>query len=420
MIICRQIQKSGNTVNQFIYILTIIVYLLFPILCSTQTMSGNWNLHTIDHSSFGADGTKLFDADHDGDLDIICGWEQGNIARLYLNSSPQNEWPFVEVPAPAVEDAIVADLDQDGSTDIITFSEGKHQRITIHWAPVKEDYLDKEKWHSTDIPATINITQWMFGQVMDVDGKNGPDLVVGSKNNDAILGWLEAPKDARKMEDWKLHTIASAGWIMSIEIVDINNDDRMDILISDRYGDSSGVKWFENPGLLEVNKENKWNAHSIGLNNKHPMFLDIERNSNGIGWEIWVPEASDGLYHFSQTDPDGLTWKVDKLDFPEFSGTVGKSTCIGDVNGDGVAEIISTYEKAENRSGVVCSYYDPVEDKWQHQDISGINGIKYDFARLLDLDGDGDPDILTSEENNNSDKIPGLGVIWYENPWIDK
>ena len=134
--------------------------------------------------------------------------------------------------------------------------------------------------------------------------------------------------------------------------------------------------------------------------------------------EIWIPDANEGLYRFIQNDHQGLAWRQEKIPFPEFSGLVGKSICIGDLNQDGSPEIISTYEKAENRSGVVCSFFNKKEGNWRHQDVSGINGIKYDFATLMDMDGDGDLDILTSEENNNSDTDPGLGVIWYENPWF--
>ena len=39
-------------------------------------------------------------------------------------------------------------------------------------------------------------------------------------------------------------------------------------------------------------------------------------------------------------------------------------------------------------------------------------GSKYDLVELIDLDDDGDLDVLTCEENVN------LGVIWYENPTI--
>ena len=47
---------------------------------------------------------------------------------------------------------------------------------------------------------------------------------------------------------------------------------------------------------------------------------------------------------------------------------------------------------------------------WRDLEISGPLGVKYDRVELLDLDDDGDLDVLTCEEADN------LGVIWYENP----
>ncbi|MCB0665734.1 MAG: VCBS repeat-containing protein [Saprospiraceae bacterium] len=403
-----------------LFLCLFIEFLLSPANLILAQSESAWKIHVIDNTSFGADGTKLYDADQDGDLDIICGWEQGNIARLYFNASFPQRWSFVEVNAAAVEDAIIADLDQNGMPDIITFSEGDHRRITIHWAPAREHYFDSGKWISEDIPVTIDITQWMFGESMDVDGKYGPDLIVGGKNKGAMLGWLEAPENPRAIKDWNLHKIAPVGWVMSIEIVDINQDRQPDILISDRYGEDNGVKWFENPGKESVRMNKKWQEHLIAMRGRQPMFLDVRRTANDELFEIWVPDAEAGIYHLTQMDMSGIKWKEEIISFPEFAGLRGKSICTGDLNQDGVNELITTYEMAENRSGVVCSYFNSNSRSWQHQDISGLKGVKYDFARLMDMDNDGDLDILTSEENNNNNKVPGLGVIWYENPWIGR
>jgi hypothetical protein len=49
-------------------------------------------------------------------------------------------------------------------------------------------------------------------------------------------------------------------------------------------------------------------------------------------------------------------------------------------------------------------------------DISGAPGVKYDLVVLVDMDGDGDLDVLTSEETAEDGSKKGLGVIWYENP----
>ena len=49
----------------------------------------------------------------------------------------------------------------------------------------------------------------------------------------------------------------------------------------------------------------------------------------------------------------------------------------------------------------------------QFEEISGDSrGVKFDLIQLLDLDQDGDLDLLTCEERDN------LGVIWYENPTL--
>mgnify|MGYP003392661066 FL=1 len=46
---------------------------------------------------------------------------------------------------------------------------------------------------------------------------------------------------------------------------------------------------------------------------------------------------------------------------------------------------------------------------WQAFDIGGLTGTKFDLVQLVDLDSDGDLDVITCEEREN------LGLIWYEN-----
>jgi hypothetical protein len=48
--------------------------------------------------------------------------------------------------------------------------------------------------------------------------------------------------------------------------------------------------------------------------------------------------------------------------------------------------------------------------KWTAHPVSGVDGVKHDLVELMDLDADGDLDVITTEEVKN------FGVIWYENP----
>jgi len=371
-----------------------------------------WIRHTIDDSSFGADGTKTCFANQDTLPDIVAGWEQGNVTRLYFHpGDPSEKWNFVEVPSPAVEDAFVADLDQDGFPDIITLSEGKHRRITVHWAPANWSQYDQSSaWESVDIPGSVDRTQWMFGVAQQVDGKHGVDLIVGSKGEDGKLGWLEAPANPRDMNQWQFHEISSAGWIMSIEVIDVNLDGYSDILISDRKGVARGVRWLQHP-VKRTKLDKPWQNHVIGLTQGEPMFLAITDWKGNQQPNIFVPDLYGQLNHFYRAA--GI-WERSQLTYPSGAGTRGKSVTAGDINLDGALDLVTTYEGAENRYGVMLSIQ--AASGWQHYTISDTLGRKFDFAKLIDLDQDGDLDVLTSEENNNSATQGGLGVIWYENP----
>lgn len=371
-----------------------------------------WKRHAIDDSSLGADGTKIADVNGDGKMDLVVGWEEGAVSRLYIQPhDPMKPWPFLEVPSPDVEDAFAVDLNGDKQMDLVTLSEGAHQRITIHWAPGNPpDYLDSNAWESEDIPATIGKTRWMFGRPVDMDGKNGLDLVVGSKDPDGTIGWLQAPKDARKVSEWVYHEISAAGWIMSIELLDMNGDGLKDLLITDRKGELRGLRWLENPGKIGLEKP--WKSHLLGMEGGEPMFLGALEKGNGEMPDLIVPDLLTGWVLFQR---QGDRWEKKPIPYPEGLGARGKSALVADVDQDGKMDLIASFEEAAGKSGVVA-FLDFQGSFPVVLDISGPEGIKYDFVSLMDLDGDGDLDVVTSEETAEDGSKRGLGVIWYENP----
>ena len=61
-------------------------------------LNAEWNRHTIDDTSNGADGVRLEDVNGDGLMDIATGWEEGGLVRIYLNPGKDKVhslWPSV-------------------------------------------------------------------------------------------------------------------------------------------------------------------------------------------------------------------------------------------------------------------------------------------------------------------------------------
>ncbi len=379
-----------------------------------------WKCHIIDGTSRGADGVKLADVNNDGYMDITTGWEEQGVTRVYLNPGPaksKEKWPFVTTGRTrSVEDAVFVDLDRDGAVDVVSCCEGGTQSVFVQWAPKRPgDYLDESKWRCEVVPVSKGMTRWMFCIPMQVDGRGGVDLVAGSKNPNGRIGWFEVPDDARDLAAYKWHTISPARWIMSLRSVDMDGDGDVDILTSDRKkGPMRGCRWLENPGTESVLRA--WPNHFIGCRDKEVMFLTVDDIDGDGLQDVLVAAKTSEIVILRRLDAGGRAWKEYIIPYPENTGTA-KAVVVADIDKDGNKDIVFSCEHANApKSGVMwLSRSKGVFDgDWIAHDISGPKGIKYDRMELLDVDEDGDLDILACEERQDG---RGLGMFWYENPY---
>lgn len=381
-----------------------------------------WKRHTIDDTSRGADGVRIADVNHDGLPDLVTGWEEGAVTRVYLHpghTSVTGPWPAVTVgQTPNVEDAVFVDLDADGRMEVVSSCEGRTRTVFVHWAPRQQsDYLLPDAWKTEPIPASHGRMMWMFCVPGDIDGRNGVDLVAGGKGEGAEIGWFESPEDSRELAHWRWHPISPAGWIMSLWILDMDGDGDPDVLTSDRKGPLRGCRWLQNPGPDRA-AAGPWPNHFLGGRDNEVMFmtladLDADGNPDAI-----AATRDDGLLVFRRPAVEQSGWRCSSIPLPANTGT-GKGIAAGDLDGNGSLDLVVTCENAgDGRSGVVWLSAGNVSwDRSTAHDISGPEGFKLDRVELIDLDGDGDLDVLTCEESEPvGGRRKGLGVLWYENP----
>ena len=162
----------------------------------------------------------------------------------------------------------------------------------------------------------------------------------------------------------------------------------------------------------------KWQRHRLH-DYTHPMFMAVgDIDQDGVGdFAIASGEEGKGKYHrklivLLRTNRSGKpTYNEIIIDQP--CGNFPKGVAILDLDGDPQQqEILVTPKQGPIWSASFRG--DPSDPaNWTATPIEtpGANTrTKMDNVYLGDLDGDGDQDVITTEENS------GWGVIWFENP----
>lgn len=368
-----------------------------------------WRRHTIDSSRIGADGVRLADFNQDGNLDIVTGWEESGVVRLYLNPGPEKSkqrWPFCQIgEGKSPEDAVPFDVDGDGILEVISCHEGSFKQVLVHkfnGNPTSgqadnpnQEILNPANWTTNSVPKLAG-QQWMFATPIQLRN-SCRGMVLGSKGSNATLTLLFPPsEDVKDLNQWSVIKLRDCGWIMSIQNIDMDEDGDIDIVFSDRKTRTRGVGWLEQPNDADVNKT--WQEHPVGATEHEPMFIDATPN------RILVPTRQASWIDFRKTN-NGI-WNQTLHQNP-ISVPFGKA--IRTFGQNNIVLTANTAADRENKDQPGLWLKTP-SSNWQS--IGTETECKFDRMELVDLDADGDLDIITCEERQL------LGVVWYENPRI--
>ena len=416
--------------------------LLVTVLCLAWAVPSHapktyWKMWKIDTLGNGADGVHIGDINHDGLVDVVSGWEQSGNLMLYLNPGPELvrdeiAWSQVDisgaVPIRGIEDAAFADIDLDGSTDaIISSIEGNTQSLGLHWLE-GNNLLEAGDWRGVNL-VPEELAGYMKARVAQIDGVAGADIVAGSKAMDgepAGIYWFKAPEGQHpeNVHQWQRFFVGPVDYkTVTLELRDMDGDSLLDIIVAGR----NGVHWFKNPGrqaLADSPAQAVWER--IVITERGSEFTFCDQVIDGMEDIVVATSRNSGMVAkwLKRMDTSGRNWEEypitsDRLRTGEkyVRKFVLKGVKCGYVDGDDRIDLVFT--GSGDGYGVFMMSPRETISRGTTWDLIFLTPyahlMKFDNLKLVDLDGDGDLDVLTTEEGEGI-FTKGKGVLWLENP----
>ncbi|MGH9834146.1 MAG: FG-GAP repeat domain-containing protein [Blastocatellia bacterium] len=335
-----------------------------PALVWYRRGASDWSRYVIEKEFLTVEaGGAAFDIDGDGDQDIVFGGDsQSNQVWWWENPSPNFD-PQVSWKRRLIKndgkrqhhDQAFGDFKGAGRAQLAFWNQGAK---TIFLADIPKDPRNAEPWRSTPIfsgeagevgdKGAFKYPEGMAVADVDADGK--VDLLAGNF-------WLKH-EGGDKFRPIRIGTIG--GRIAAGKL--IKSSRYLQVVIAP--GDGVGpLRWYECKG--DPAKSEDWVGHDL---------------------------AGRDLIH-------------------------GHSLALGDINGDGYPDIFAaemakwTERKPESDNAAATAWIFYGDGKGNFRKTELVVGHGFHEARVADLDGDGDPDILNKPYNWEAPRVD----VWLNN-----
>ncbi len=346
----------------------------------------------------------LGDIDGDGDLDLLIGEKQGQIALILNQGSPESpDWilkdqAYFQIDVGSNSVPRLIDIDADGDLDLLIGNFAGRVILYKNVGTKTEPVFAVESTRFGSVKSVRNAVPALFDWSQD---KN-PDMILGGEEGKIHL-MVSPGKQGEENTIWEVNQKAFFTFDVYSRshpfIWDFNADDNLDLLLGNNSGD---FLLFINGGLEGVGEESqKVVDNSIDQKEGSLVVEDVE---GPVEIEIEEPEETDEEEAVQEVifaeDEEPSRVKID----PKFvrvavslvlNDTLSKSTpTLGDLDQDGDLDML-----IGSKEGDVFYYENQgTELEWDFKLISDsfvdLNGEKNSAPMLTDLDQDGDLDLI--------------------------
>ena len=336
------------------------------------------------------------DIDGDGDIDIISASANDKKIAWYENLDGQGNFGIQNIIAEDIGDATfvtTADMDNDGSIDIIFSSSGTNGQIS--W------------YRNIDGQGSFMEAQVIFSgncyavAPFDIDGDGDLDVAIG----DTKLRWSE---NINGQGQFATPIILESGKCTYIEPVDMDLDGREDLAVFQDLASKDPLSWFKNiDGLGDFSKEVVHNGSGVykARTIKAGDFdqdgdIDLITTTWGkVGWN--KNSSGDG--------PSGVGTPLNQFSGSAWLNPGFSCATIGDVDNDGDLDVVGL---TGEETYIHVFHMDATSDSFQESKFHGTADAGGYYFSLADLDGDSDMDIICTATKGSGDDDE---LAWLEN-----